>query len=168
MFLKSVLILIMLISSSFASQDRVGDFSIFGFLSNGIQGVQAQILDKYNASTQSFSMRTIVEVNGQQTSSSEEITANQIMTKELANEYIARCEEIGGTREQIQLMKKQWATCKLSAQSFEGQSYLSLLNIEQNPENGGFIWLGEFPIFGFGMIKIPNLVMILGDMNWGN
>jgi hypothetical protein len=160
--LMSVLALV--VSLNLSAHPREGDFSQ---LDGTIQGMSVRMRAHYEA-FRNGRMSSVSEVyaNGQRVGREvSEVPENEIMTPELAQMIVAGCSQLGGTYEQLNLPVGNYMTCRIATESIEAMN-LSIPGFSREQLNGGFVWLGAFPVNAIAKIQTPDGSLVITDFAW--
>jgi len=136
-------------SFAFAGEPKVGDYALYDFTANGIQGTTKSELTAFNRATNQFTKVTTTSFSGQTQTQAEEMNADDLSSTESLELVLALCESsnIGGVLEQISTAAGTFETCRLPA------------------AGGGAVNLGVVP-FGFVRVNTADLTMDLVEYNF--
>jgi len=104
---------------SFAGEPTVGDYAIYDFTANGVQGTSRSELTSYDSSTGFFQKTVVTSFNGQTQTQVEQLERSDLSSTEQLGQLLAFCEHpsVGGTLEVSSTRAGNFDSCRLPIQT---------------------------------------------------
>lgn len=165
---KAIIALTILFTNSALASERLGEWIVQNFQYQGKSGQQKVKVHAFDAENSTYTIRTISEVDGQQSSQDEVHHADDMWTHQSAETALIFCPTFNGEFENMVFKGKTYKTCKLPLDNKAAKELLKQLKLSLPADSAGHAWIGNFPVNGMFKVRSPSINMDLVDFHWNN